>query len=71
MPEPVRLQKAAPEDQEANFRRDLENVVELMEKLSPFCSAPEVVAELAALANLALTNDSQLRILIATVSKSR
>lgn len=59
------------EDQEANFRRDLENVVELVEKLAPFTSSPEVVAELAALASLALSNDAQLKILMMTVTRTR
>lgn len=50
---------------EGSFRSSLEDVITVVDGLKSFCTTPD---ELAGLCRLALENDAQLRILLATLT---
>lgn len=53
---------------EESFRKALEDVIEISSKLSSAC---ESTAELVEVAQLALTNDGQLKLLLKEVAQGR
>jgi hypothetical protein len=54
----------SPEEAEAQFARGLDNLVEIAEKLEPFC---ESVREMIEIADLARGNKGQLRLIMREV----
>lgn len=53
---------------EQSFRSSLEDVVVVLEKLSPFATSPE---ELAGMVRLALENEGQLRLLFQITTQGK
>lgn len=57
-------QKAATD----SFRESLKDVVTIAEKLAPYC---QTIDDLVSMANLALENDGQLKLLMSIVASKR
>lgn len=58
-------QKASAEE---SFRESLKDVVTIAEKLTPYC---QTIDDLVSMANLALENDGQLRLIMSIVASKR
>ncbi len=57
-----------PEQIEAGFRRTLEDVIDVLTRLGPYCNSFE---ELLSMCDLATKNEAQLRLLLSEVTRPK